>query len=98
MSKLLSLAGISLLVVLTACGGAAAPAPTFDAEVEAFMLAWGGDEAEYRRIFAVSDCPQLDAMSLSAARAIDAEQFGSDAQKARIGYASAIMAHRTSIC
>lgn len=96
MIKLRSLAGITLLAVLTACSGAEVAA-TFDSEVQAFVEAWGGEEAEYRRIFAVGDCAQLDAMMQAAAKAIDAERFGSDSQKARIGYANAIMAHRASI-
>ncbi len=95
MSKLLSLA--LLAVVLTACGGWAEPASSFDAEVQALVQAWGGDEAEYRRIFAVADCGQLDTMMQAAAKAIDAEPFDSPAQKARIGYANAIMVHRASI-
>ena len=87
---------VAALAVLAACS-ATAPGPTTDHRVAEHVRTWGGSEEQYRSIFALRDCDQLEGMMTSTAEAIDGLPLGSDEQRAQIGYSQAILARLTDL-
>ncbi len=87
-----------VVVLLGGCaGGQVEPTATHDAQIDRLVSEWGGDEDRYRGIFAMRDCAQLEALMQATARAIDAAEFGSDAQRAEIGYSQALLMRRIDL-
>lgn len=93
----MALKWLAAICLLSACSGTGAPTPSADPRVAEHVRSWGGSEQQYRSIFALRDCDQLEAMMINTAEAIDGLPLGSDEQKAQIGYSQAILAQLTDL-
>ena len=87
---------VTLLALASGCSGAG-PTATVDRRVAEHVRTWGGSEDEYRRIFALRDCDELERMMVSTSEDIADLPLDSEEQKVQIGYSQAILAQLTDL-